>query len=133
MGAYRQECWGRLQEQVPSFPEEPGTQENAESAATELQRLKEGQEPKDHCMPDKVGEHHFCVCVCVCVCQSLSNVQLFATPWTVVHQVPLSMGFSRPLGLSKQLFWGMNGVLLVKHVLANPGESGGHFQGHLPG
>ena len=25
----------------------------------------------------------------------LSRVQLFATPWTVVHQAPLSMGFSR--------------------------------------
>ena len=25
-----------------------------------------------------------CVCVCVCVCYSLSRVQLFATPWTVV-------------------------------------------------
>ena len=24
-----------------------------------------------------------------------SNVQLFATPWTVAHQAPLSMGFSR--------------------------------------
>ena len=27
--------------------------------------------------------------------QSLSPVQLFATPWTVAHQSPLSMGFSR--------------------------------------
>ena len=27
--------------------------------------------------------------------QSLSHVRLFATPWTIVHQVPLSMGFSR--------------------------------------
>ena len=27
--------------------------------------------------------------------KSLSHVQLFGTPWTVVHQVPLSMGFSR--------------------------------------
>ena len=26
--------------------------------------------------------------------QSLSRVPLFATPWTVVHQAPLSMGFS---------------------------------------
>ena len=26
---------------------------------------------------------------------SLSHVQFFATPWTVAHQVPLSMGFSR--------------------------------------
>ena len=31
-----------------------------------------------------------CVCVCVCVC-----VTLFATPWTVTCQAPLSMGFSR--------------------------------------
>ena len=27
--------------------------------------------------------------------QLLNHVQLFATPWTVVHQAPLSMGFSR--------------------------------------
>ena len=27
--------------------------------------------------------------------QSLSRVQLFATPWTVVHQAPLLMGLSR--------------------------------------
>ena len=27
--------------------------------------------------------------------QSLSRVQLFETPWTVAHQVPLSMEFSR--------------------------------------
>ena len=27
--------------------------------------------------------------------QSLSYTQLFATPWTVAHQAPLSMGFSR--------------------------------------
>ena len=26
---------------------------------------------------------------------SLSHVQLFAAPWTVAYQVPLSMGFSR--------------------------------------
>ena len=27
--------------------------------------------------------------------KSLSRVQLFSTPWTVAHQAPLSMGFSR--------------------------------------
>ena len=27
--------------------------------------------------------------------KSLSHVQLFATPWTVAYQDPLSMGFSR--------------------------------------
>ena len=32
---------------------------------------------------------------CLCVCQLLSLVWLFATPWTVAHQAPLSMGFSR--------------------------------------
>ena len=49
-----------------------------------------------------------CVCVCVCVCvsvfvcmclcvsaQLLSHVRLFATPWTVAHQAPQSMEFSR--------------------------------------
>ena len=35
------------------------------------------------------------VCVCVCVCCGLSLVQLFETLWTVAHQAPLSMGFSR--------------------------------------
>ena len=34
------------------------------------------------------------MCVCVCT-QSLSCVQLFEAPWTVAHQAPLSMGFSR--------------------------------------
>ena len=31
----------------------------------------------------------------VVVVQPLSHVQLFATPWSVAHQAPLSMGFSR--------------------------------------
>ena len=34
-------------------------------------------------------------CVCVCVLSPFSSVQLFATPWTVNCQVPLSMGISR--------------------------------------
>ena len=32
--------------------------------------------------------------------KSLSHVRLFATPWTVAHQAPPSMGFSR------QEYWG---------------------------
>ena len=35
---------------------------------------------------------HLCMKVKV---KSLSHVRLFATPWTVAHQAPLSMGFSR--------------------------------------
>ena len=32
---------------------------------------------------------------CMCVLSHLSHVQLFATPWTVAHPSPLTMGFSR--------------------------------------
>ena len=35
------------------------------------------------------------ILVSVCVCELLSRVQLFVTPWTAAHQVPLSMEFSR--------------------------------------
>ena len=36
------------------------------------------------------------LCVlCMCVLSCFSRVQLFATLWTVAHQAPLSMGFSR--------------------------------------
>ena len=35
------------------------------------------------------GNNHMCVLSC------FSRVWLFATPWTVVHQIPLSMEFSR--------------------------------------
>ena len=44
----------------------------------------------------KLQYGHVCVCVCVCThAQLLSCVQLFAIPWTVAFQSPLSMGFSR--------------------------------------
>ena len=33
--------------------------------------------------------------LCICMLSSFSHVQLFATLWTVPHQAPLSMGFSR--------------------------------------
>ena len=35
------------------------------------------------------------ISLCVNVVKSLSRVRLFATPWTVACQAPLSMGFSR--------------------------------------
>ena len=36
------------------------------------------------------------VCMCMYVpCRVLSRVWFFATPWTVAHQTPLSVGFSR--------------------------------------
>ena len=33
--------------------------------------------------------------ICSREAKSLSRVRLFATPWTVAHQAPLSMGFLR--------------------------------------
>jgi len=35
------------------------------------------------------------VCVYICTLSRFSCAPLFAAPWTVVHQVPWSMGFSR--------------------------------------
>ena len=32
---------------------------------------------------------------CIISCSPLSRVRLFATPWTVAQQTPLSIGFSR--------------------------------------
>ena len=36
---------------------------------------------------------------CACVLSRFSHFQLFVTPWTVAHQAPLAMGFSR------QVYW----------------------------
>ena len=43
------------------------------------------------------NENYVCVCVCMCVCvlSCLSFDRIFATLWTVAHQVLLSMEFSR--------------------------------------
>ena len=35
------------------------------------------------------------LCSSSCVLNRFSHVRLFVTPWTVAHQAPLSMGFSR--------------------------------------
>ena len=40
----------------------------------------------------------------VCMLQSFSRIQLFETPWTVAHQAPLSMEFSRQGCFSGQPF-----------------------------
>jgi len=36
-----------------------------------------------------------CVCVCVCVCMHAQLCLTFCDPWTLTHQAPLSMEFSR--------------------------------------
>ena len=36
-----------------------------------------------------------CVCACVSACIVAQSCLSLVTPWTVAHQAPLSMGFSR--------------------------------------
>ena len=52
--------------------------------------------------------------VCVCILSHFSHVQLFATPWIVVHQPPLSMGFSW------QEYW--SGFPVLPPILPSPGN-----------
>ena len=50
-------------------------------------------------MDSRPGDCNAAKAPSVCMLSRLSRVQLFATPWTVAHQIPLSMGFS------KQEYW----------------------------
>ena len=70
---------------------------------------------------------HTAQALCFVVVQSLTCVRLFATPWTVAHQAPLSMGFSR------QEYW--NGLPFPSpgdlphpgNEAASPASAGGFF------
>ena len=89
-----------------------------------------------------------CVYVYVCVLSCFICVQLFVTPWTVAHQAPLSMGFSRQEywsgllgppprdlpdpgiepGLLCLLHWQVGSLPLVP-----PGGPRDNYSSHLPG
>ena len=56
--------------------------------------LTEVKDPQRHSELTTFMSFYWCVCVCVCVCV-FHCVQLFMIPWTVTHQAPLSMEFSR--------------------------------------
>ena len=61
-----------------------------------------------------------------CVLSCFSCVQLFVTPWTVAHQAPLSMGFSR------QEYW--SGLPCPPPGdLPDPGIKPGSFMSPAPG
>ena len=53
-----------------------------------------------------------------CEVKSLSCAQLFATPWTIAHQVPLPMGFSR------QEYW-MSCNFLLQGIFLTQGSNSG--------
>ena len=90
-------------------------------------------QPGEHLLPRaaqtrpllcRLGLPHVCV---------LSHVQLFATPWTVVRQAPLSTGFSR------QEYWSWLHFLLQGNLpnqgsnLASPALAGRVFTTAPPG
>ena len=49
----------------------------------------------------------------VCAC-SVSHVRLFATPWAVVHQAPLSMGFFQVIVLEWVCHFFLCGIFLIQ-------------------
>ena len=59
-----------------------------------------------------------------------SRVGVFVTPWTVAHQVPLSMGFSRQEYWSR-LPWSPPGIFLTQELnsclFMSPALAGGFF------
>ena len=57
----------------------------------------------------------------VCICQLLSRVRLFAAPWTVVCQFPLSVEFSR------QEYTGVGCHFLLQGIFPTRGSSLGHL------
>ena len=70
---------------------------------------------------------------CYVVVQSLSHVRLFATPWTVARQPPLSMGFSQQ-GYWSGLPFPPPGHLPEPGIEpVSPALSGGFFTTEPPG
>ena len=68
--------------------------------------------------------------------QSFSNVQFFVTPWTVAHQAPISMGFSRQEYWSGLPFPTAGDLLdpVIEHEsLASPAMAGRFFTTVPPG
>ena len=68
--------------------------------------------------------------VCVLCAQSLTCIQVFATPWTVAHQAPLSMGFSRQehwSGLPFPSPWDLPDPGIKPTSLMSPLLAGGFF------
>ena len=63
----------------------------------------------------------------------LSRVQLFATPWTVAHQAPLSMGFSRQEYRSGLLFLSPGDLPDPGIEPMSPALAGGFFTTEPPG
>ena len=94
---------------VGAFPFSRGifpTQESNQGLSLRRQILYQlshkGSLEEKKCVQGYKQQQYLCVCV-----QALFCVQLFATPWTVAHQAPLFMVFSR------QEYWSCFHILLL--------------------
>ena len=56
-------------------------------------------------------------CHLACMLSRFSRVQLFVTPWTVAHEAPLPMGFSR------QEYWGSGLHVLLQGIFLTQGSN----------
>ena len=65
--------------------------------------------------------------------KSLSRVQLFATPWTVACEAPLSMGFSRQEYWSGLPFPSLGDIPEAELEPASPALAGRFFTTEPPG
>ena len=69
----------------------------------------------------------------VIVVQLLCCFQLFTTPWTVAHQAPLSMGFSRQKYWSGLTFPSSGESSLTNDQIVSVALAGGFFTTESPG
>ena len=77
--------------QVPSFPEEPGTQGNAELASVCAPQMQQGCKGYRRARSQRTTAY-LCVCVCVCVlvtqsCSTLCNPMDCSPPGSSVHAI----------------------------------------------
>ena len=72
------------------------------------------------------------LCAVTAAVYSLSCIRLFATPWTIAHQAPLSMGFPRQEYWSGLSFPSPGDFLNSEIEPAFPTLAGGFFNTELP-
>ena len=95
----RQEYWSGLPWPPPGDLPNPGIEPSSLVSPALPGRFFTTSAPWEALMNDV----HVCVRMCRCVC-ALIHVQLFATPWTIARQAPMSMGFLRHEYQSEFLF-----------------------------
>ena len=92
-------------------------------------RVRQLADPKFKCAQvAKAMKAHACMHA-----QSLSCVQLFATPWTVARQAPLSMGFSRQEYWSRLSFPSLGHITDPGIMPVSPALVGAFFTTEPPG